>query len=227
MARSSYHHGNLRAALVDAGIVLIAESGADGFTLREVARRADVSPGAPYRHFADKDTLLAAVATEGFERLLAAMDEACVSQANATHAFRAQGLAFSKFAISHPAHFRAMYLARLQADPRFTELAERRAMANRALRSQIAAARDEGGLADFDEQHIALAALALVYGTARLFVDGLLPSGDQKLAEHVAVAVTEVFGFGVVPREGDPEANKQRTPTLPVDLMSIDDVCSN
>jgi AcrR family transcriptional regulator len=226
MAKRSYHHGNLRAALVEAGIVLITESGADGFTLREVARRADVSPGAPYRHFADKDTLLAAVAIEGFERLLVAMDEASSGHPNAMAAFRAQGLSFTKFAINHPAYFRAMYLARLHADERFSELAALRTAANGALREKIAAARDAGALADFDEQHIALAALALVYGTARLFVDGVLPSGDEALAEHVSVAVIEVFGLGIVPRQGDPELAKQRTPTLAVDLMPAEDSCN-
>src|SRR5579871_1734507 len=71
-----YHHGHLKKALLDAALALIAETGARGFTLREAARRAGVSHNAPYRHFRDKDDLLAAVAADGFDRLGEAMTRA-------------------------------------------------------------------------------------------------------------------------------------------------------
>ena len=67
--KRAYHHGNLRAALVEAALHAIAEHGPDGFTLRDVARRAGVSPAAPYRHFQDKDGLFAAVVAECADRL--------------------------------------------------------------------------------------------------------------------------------------------------------------
>src|SRR5580700_9985299 len=72
-AERSYHHGNLKEVLLDAALALISEVGPQAFTLREVARRAGVSHNAPYRHFRDKDELLAVVAVQGFERLTAAM----------------------------------------------------------------------------------------------------------------------------------------------------------
>jgi AcrR family transcriptional regulator len=71
--RAAYHHGNLREALLDAAVSLIAEVGLKAFTLREVARRAGVSHNAPYRHFQDKEELLAAVRTQGFRELTEAM----------------------------------------------------------------------------------------------------------------------------------------------------------
>lgn len=70
MPRSSYHHGDLRRALVDATVGLIAEQGVGGFSLRQAAKRAEVSPAAPSHHFGDTRGLLTAVATEGFGRLL-------------------------------------------------------------------------------------------------------------------------------------------------------------
>ena len=77
MARHKpYHHGNLREALLEAAIRLIADVGPTGFTLREVARRAGVSHNAPYRHFRDKDDVMEAVATQGFQELTEAMLEA-------------------------------------------------------------------------------------------------------------------------------------------------------
>src|SRR5271154_2730714 len=75
-AKRPYHRVNLTQSLLDSAVALIGEVGPQAFTLREVARRAGVSHNAPYRHFRDKDDLLAAVAAEGFERLTASMTEA-------------------------------------------------------------------------------------------------------------------------------------------------------
>lgn len=72
--RGAYHHGDLKRALTDAALQLVQEKGPKGFTLREVARRAGVSAAAPYRHFADKAQLLAAVATQGFLQLHEVLD---------------------------------------------------------------------------------------------------------------------------------------------------------
>lgn len=220
MARKSYHHGNLRQTLIEAGIALIAERGADGFNMRELARRAEVSPGAPYRHFTDKDDLLATVATQGFEQLIGQMQAATAAAANPTMGFRRQGEVYTEFAIANPAHFRAMYLARLRDADRFPGLLQAQADANAAVRTQIVAAMKSGGVAPFDEQHIALAALALVYGTARLFVDGVLPAGeDGAIARHVGLAITEVFGLGIVPRPSVDIPEGVRVPSLAVDLL--------
>src|SRR5580700_4662434 len=94
-----YHHGHLREALLQAAIRLIAEVGPQGFTLREVARRAGVSHNAPYRHFHDKDELVAAVAMEGFERLTAAMKRSAARGSTAPERLRLCGHGYVSFAL--------------------------------------------------------------------------------------------------------------------------------
>ncbi len=108
--RRGYHHGNLREALTEAALSLIGEKGPAGFTFAEAARAAGVSAAAPYRHFRDRDALLAEVAKLGFETFaerlkLAWNDGAPTPQA----AFRSVGRAHLSFAREHPAYFSAMF----------------------------------------------------------------------------------------------------------------------
>jgi AcrR family transcriptional regulator len=121
--RRGYHHGNLREALVRAALELIAEKGAGGFTFAEAARWAGVSPAAPYRHFRDRDELVADVARRGFERfeaaLAAAWDE---GRPDPQTAFEALGKAYLAFARSEPAYYAAMFEAGVPVD-RYPDLA--------------------------------------------------------------------------------------------------------
>ncbi|HTJ42120.1 MAG TPA: helix-turn-helix domain-containing protein, partial [Kofleriaceae bacterium] len=115
--RTTYHHGDLRNALIAAALQLIAEKGVEGFTLRDAAKKAGVSVAAPYRHFTDRDDLLAAVAADCMQRLGDAMDRAleAAGDVDPLSAFRATGIAYVRFAVEHPAHFRVMYLPQVMA----------------------------------------------------------------------------------------------------------------
>src|SRR5688572_13586500 len=105
-----YHHGDLRQALVDAVLVMVAERGDAGeVTLREVARRVGVSHNAPYRHFEDKDALLAAVATDGFHLLEAALRDARADVTDAEERFVRTGLAYLAFAREHRGYLSIMH----------------------------------------------------------------------------------------------------------------------
>src|SRR5215467_6813704 len=92
-----YHHGNLREALLKAALRLISEVGPTAFTLREVARRAGVSHNAPYRHFRDRDELMAAVSTQGYSELTRAMLEAVERETGAIARLKRAGLAYVNF----------------------------------------------------------------------------------------------------------------------------------
>ena len=115
--KRGYHHGNLREALVEAAIALIAESGPAGFTIAEAARRAGVSPAAPYRHFRDAEALLAEVALRGFERLSVSLAHAWRDgKPEPIQAFENIGRAYLGFARTEPAFYAAMFEARINAE---------------------------------------------------------------------------------------------------------------
>src|SRR5437016_3468378 len=97
-----YHHGDLRTALLEASLALIRQEGPHGFTLREVARRAGVSHTAPYRHFRDKDDLLAAIAENGFKRLTGMMRATLSNRRDPLRRLQNVGLAYVAFALDQP-----------------------------------------------------------------------------------------------------------------------------
>lgn len=108
--RRGYHHGNLREALMQAAIDLIADKGPSGFTFAEAARSAGVSPAAPYRHFRDRDALVAEVATRGFVKFALELERAWAEgRPEPQAAFIRLGRAYLAFARSEPAYYAAMF----------------------------------------------------------------------------------------------------------------------
>jgi AcrR family transcriptional regulator len=123
-----YHHGNLKEALVRAALELIAQKGPAGFTFAEAARWAGVSPAAPYRHFRDRDELIADVARRGFELFEAALAKSWDDgRPNPFTAFDRLGKAYLAFARNEPAYYSAMFEAGvpLEADANLRQVSER------------------------------------------------------------------------------------------------------
>jgi len=173
LGRATYHHGDLRRALVDAAVAIIADVGAEAFTLREAARRLGVNHRAAYRHFADKTSLLAAVAEQGFQSLIAeARDEIGKVGAVDAHArLLAMARAYVAWAERNPAHFRVMFGPRLNEDgaPIFEGLM---AEAYRLLEGEIRAAVGAGpmlaGPANDEVTDALIAYWSVVHGLASL-----------------------------------------------------------
>lgn len=108
--KDKYHHGDLRAALLDAAVEVIDEIGPPGLTIREVARRAGVSHAAPYRHFNDRDDLILTAVEHGFDLLQDTMEKAkAAAQDDPISQFAASGLAYLDFALNNPAYYRVMF----------------------------------------------------------------------------------------------------------------------
>ena len=198
-----YHHGDLRRALVSAGLDLAAERRLEDFSLREVARRAGVSTAAPYWHFADRDALLAAVGAECAARWLQAMREAVKDLAldDSLRRLQATGIAHVRFAVENPAHFRVMEMPwireRMPQDVR-----DEVARFYDEEGARLVAAQRRGLLAPMPLDLLKLATRSLVNGLAYLMISddpqvrGLTPA---KAAE-VAQQVTRVLGLGLLPR---------------------------
>jgi AcrR family transcriptional regulator len=162
----SYHHGDLRAALLDAAARWLDERGEQALTLRELAREAGVSHAAPYHHFAGREELLAGVAERAFDRLGDALVAAAAAAPDPARALPDIGEAYVRAALAHPAQFRLMFgpmLARKAEHPEFQRAAER---AFTVLLQAATAFAPERGL------ELALTGWSLSHGAASLAIDG-------------------------------------------------------
>jgi AcrR family transcriptional regulator len=191
----SYHHGNLKQALLEAALKLIRKVGSGAFTLREVARQAGVSHNAPYRHFRDKEALLAAVATEGFNRLTESLEAAAAPASNGMERFRLSGRGYVQFALSYPQHFAVMF----DAPRRFDRYPETRAAGERAFGTLVRYIEDcqaEGSLPKGDSMPLALLAWSVVHGIAKLAIGGQLPMpGTEEILQFTDWA-TQTLALG-------------------------------
>jgi AcrR family transcriptional regulator len=166
-----YHHGDLRRALVQAALELVNEAGPAGITLREAARRAGVTHAAPYRHFADKESLLAAVAEEGFIQLHGVMEQSFPGCAGLA-ALSALGLSYVRFAQENPSHFRVMFGAELGDKRRHPSLLQADQSVFDVLCRVIADAQQRGELPAGEPADMGMVAWSMLHGVAALLVDG-------------------------------------------------------
>lgn len=194
-AKRPYHRLNLKQSLLDAAVGLIGEVGHQAFTLREVARRAGVSHNAPYRHFLDKDDLLAAVAAEGFDRLTETMKKAMLKGRTAARRLNLAGRGYVQFALQSPQHLLVMFEGPQPREPRPEHAASAR-RAFQTLLDAIAAAQTEGALPKGDPQRFAVVAWSGVHGLAKLAIGGQLPF-DAKQTLEFANYLTQVLASGM------------------------------
>src|SRR4051794_14081619 len=177
-ASDRYHHGNLVEALISATIEIIEERGVEQVSVREAARRAGVSPGAPFRHFATKMALMTAVAEQAMDRLKASVDTAIKATRDEKPLLRleALGSAYLQWTLRNPTHFQIIS-SRSLIDIASSDRIRR---ANEEIRSVIirllAEAQHDGSLApDLDIDHLVLVTRAFGYGLARMAIDGHFP----------------------------------------------------
>lgn len=191
-ARAGYHHGSLPEALTTVALQLLDERGVEQVSVREVARRAGVSAGAPFRHFADRQALLTAVAG----RILTDFEQWQLAAVAAGEgpAMRAFGLGFVRYAIRHPHRFE-LIKSRVFGAGQPAELHQRLAGIEQLLTGLIVAGQQTGELRAGDPAVVGLAGQALVYGLSQMIIDGYLP---PERAEQLTEQILDTFGLGIV-----------------------------
>ncbi|MUL64286.1 TetR family transcriptional regulator [Mycobacterium sp. CBMA 234] len=177
MARQSYHHGDLKSVILAQAAALVAERGADGISLRELARVAGVSHAAPAHHFTDRRGLFTALATEGFTLLAAALSGARPEFAHAARAY-------VQFALDHPGHYTVMF-DKMLYDATDPALRAAEVAAAAELTSGVATLTDPNAQAD--PEGAALAAWSLVHGFTLLTLNGAVADAEPvDTAERIA-----------------------------------------
>jgi AcrR family transcriptional regulator len=185
-SKATYHHGDLRAGLVRAALELLEESGETELSLRAVARRAGVSPAAPYRHYADREALVSAIAAVGYRDLAQRLATAH-SSPSSPEQLADVAVAYVRFALDRPALFRIMF-----GEPCDRDNDER--VAATAAVSQYVRAIVERAFPHADADALTTAVWALVHGLAFLFLDGKLDaSSPPHVADRVTAAINAVL----------------------------------
>ena len=174
----TYHHGNLKSALLDAGVALVASEGPERLSLRGVARQAGVSQTAPYRHFADKEEMLAAIAQQGALRMREMIHERLAKVEGPVNRLQELGAVYLEFAQGNPHLFRLMFGPLVAKEEEYPKLAETCKDSFEILQGLIREGQASGAFLEGDVEAISLAAWSLVHGFSHLALDGLLAKKD-------------------------------------------------
>jgi len=212
-----YHHGNLREALLEAALDLIGQKGAAGFTFADAARMAGVSPAAPYRHFRDRDELLASIAQRGFEQFEVALTEAWDDgHPDTVTAFERVGRAYLNFARENPAYYSAMFESSIPLDsnPTLMAASERAFAIIRAAADRLAALAPPG-VPRPPALMMALHIWSMSHGVASLFARAdaarrRLPMSPDELLEAEVLIYLRGLGFPTDRRAPEPKAAEEK-----------------
>ena len=199
-SRDRYHHGDLRRALLQEAVRTIQTRGVEALTLRAAGQKLGVSRTALYRHFTNKSALLSAVAQEGFRLLRLELVEAWEQAGGGRNGFEQMGIAYVRFAVEHPAHYRVMFGGFLRGYASDAALAAEGSAAFQVLVDALIAQQQAGLVRRDDPQQLAQFVWAVVHGVARLTIDGQLRGSPADAGALAQYAVDRIrTGIAVVP----------------------------
>jgi AcrR family transcriptional regulator len=194
----SYHHGDLKAALVESAVEILRKEGLEALTLRAVARKAGVTQAAPYRHFADRRALMAAVAEVGFQRLQQAM-LAAMQGAQGRLGLKGVALGYIRFALENEAEYRLMFGPEVAVTDDFASLRDTGRSVLGFVATGIGQLQKAGLVGPGDPNLMAAATWATLHGLALLVLDkqtaGVAPDTNALIEE-----ATRIMMFGMAPR---------------------------
>jgi len=199
-ATPSYHHGNLRTALLEKAKEHLIEKGPDKISLRALAREVGVSQTAPYRHFPDKTMLLAALAAEGFKQLFQQTHNANIKGGNAQERLQNVGCAYVEFAVQNPDLYRLMFGPMIPADTELEELDDYGGRSYEVIVQLITDGVESNEFTEGDPLILANSAWALVHGVASLVIDNRFACTDGEMTEQHIEQVVRLIGVGLVKR---------------------------
>ena len=196
MAEKKYHHGDLKNALIEAGAEILSKEGVNGLSLRKVARKAGVSHAAPYAHFPDKQTLIAAISTEGYRMLYEHLDAAVQRYRDDPHRQLVEAAwAYVSFALSDPAHFKVTFSGVVEKEkdyPAYVELSKK----SFGLVVQIVVACQVAGvLKPGPSDATAVSVWSLVHGFASLLLEGQI---SHTLLDRLTVREMLIFSLNQI-----------------------------
>lgn len=174
--KKSYHHGDLKNALIQAGVGILAKDGVSGLSLRKVAKKAGVSHTAPYSHFADKQALIAAISTEGFRQLYARLDVVARKyEGRSLTQLVEAAWAYVRFALDDPDRFKVMFSAILEKEKDYAEFVAESQRNFRLIVQIVEANQAAGVLKSGPSDLITLSAWGTVHGFIMLLLEGQIP----------------------------------------------------
>ncbi len=174
-SKKNYHHGDLKNALICAGVEILAEEGVSGLSLRQVAQRAGVSHAAPYAHFADKQSLIAAISTDGFRRLYDKLSAAHANGVEARQKLLETAEAYLEFATEDPARFKVMFSGILEQEKEYPEFVEASQQNYELMVEIVQACQATGVLPPGPAELTAISIWASLHGLAALFLEKQIP----------------------------------------------------
>lgn len=201
-AKASYHHGDLRRALIEAAVKLIEEKGPNGITLREVAAEAGVTKTAPYRHFSNKQAMIDAVVEEGFAeleaQLLAVVDDstdplACIKQ---------QVISYARYAVQRPGHYQVMFLSEPSTGALDASLPSAFQGLVDMMVGTIGQAQRAGLIKNEPALEIALSLWSLVHGLSTAFTSKRLQHLNDAALDSIVAKLTDHLLYGIASAEG-------------------------
>lgn len=175
-----YHHGDLRRALLEEALRTIQAEGVEHLTLRAVGEKLGVSRTALYRHFSDKQALLAVVGREGFRMLRQALTAALEQHGRSREGFEAMGVAYVQFAVAHPSHYRVMFGRFIESCAKDAEFVQEATAAFQVLVDSLVEQQHAGLVRRDDPLMLARFIWSIVHGIAMLVIDGQLRGADER-----------------------------------------------